>query len=478
MARAPSVSELVDQFELKKNGRHRGRQELPSSDSPRLDTPETEVIAHCEDLFTGRLTEYNKHRTTFEARMRTPDGAVLAEADIEQACLDMKEAVEEERLELESSATVAQQAIRDLHEFKRNEKLTRDADYPESRMLQVGILLGLVVVETGINGLFFGANVAGGIFAGITYAVLISVVNVIGLGLLAAVTWRMTKHRDPLQKMTGWTSLALITVAAIGWNLLVGHYREALAVDYPPEPDAISSVAEAETGEPGIEACWRGPDEADADQEALCLFAYSQWRLGGFYSYMLLLIGLLAWLLGAYEWFRQEDPYPGYSKLARKRRKAEQRLSDDHAELLETLKERHDEAQRQLLRGFTDPVDSHRLAMNAFADLKRRHRDFRDFKKSLEASVRGALDIYRTNNGEMRTTPEPRVWETSWAGDWRLPDPPDPSPIVAEDEAVSRSSAERSRLEEGQARLRACLEKYQHLVSGYARLDPYDRAGP
>ncbi len=478
MPQAPSVSELVERFDLKKHGRDRGRQQLPPADSPRLDAPETEVIAHCEDLFTEQLTEYNKHRTVFEERMRVSGGAGSGDADVEQACLDMKEAVEEERPEQERLAGQAQQAIGDLNQFKRDEKLSRDADYPENRALQIGILVGVVLVETLINGLFFGANVSGGIFAGVSYAVFVSVINVIGLGLCAALMWRMTKHREPLMKVIGGTTLVLVTVAAISWNFLVGHYREALALDYPPEPTATQSVPATETAEPGIEACWRGPDEADADREALCLFAQSPFGLIGFQSYMLLLIGLIAWLYGAHEWFRQEDPYPGYSRRARKRRKAERRLADDRAELLEKLKGKHDEAQKRLLSGFTDPVDTRSLALSAFDSLKRRHRDFRDFTKSLEASVRGALDIYRTNNGETRSTPEPRVWEIAWATDWHLPDPPDPSAVIAEDEAQSRSRSERAALEERQARLRSCLEKRQELVNDFTRLDPYDRTGP
>ena len=263
--------------------------------------------------------------------------------------------------------------------------------------------------------MFFGANVSGGLFAGISYAVFISVVNVVGLGLLAAVAYRSTKHRDPARKMRGWTLLAVFSVAAIGWNLLVGHYREALADDYPPEPEVVVSVAEAQAGESGVEACWRGPDEADADREALCLFARSPFQLIGFQSYMLWLIGLLAWLLGTYEWFRQNDPYPGYGNRARKCHQKEMELSNERADLLEKLKEKHDRFQQRLLRDFTDPADSRRLALSAIDNLERLHRDFRDFTRSLEASVRGALDIYRTNNGQARSTPEPGVWQTPWS---------------------------------------------------------------
>ncbi len=478
MPQAPTVAELVQQFQLKQHGRDRGRNELPPADSPRLDMPETEVVDHCRKRFTDQLAEYNKHRKVFEERMRTSDGAGASDADVEQVCLDVREAVEEERPELEGLAGRAQQAIGDLNQFKREEKLNRDADYPENRKIQVGVILGLLLVETLINGLFFGANLRTGTFGGVSYAVLISALNVIGLGLLAAVTYRLTKHRVPMQKMVGWVGLVIVALLAIAWNLLVGHYREALAVDYPPEPDTVQIVPEAAATEPGIEACWRGDDEADAGREALCLFIDSAFALGGFQSYMLWFIGLFAWLLGACEWYRNDDPYPGYGKRARKRRKAEKKLAHERAELLERLKEKQDEAQKRLLAAFTDPVDTRELALKAFDDLKRLHRDFRDFTKSLEASVRGALDIYRANNGQARSTPEPTVWQVPWAAGWIVPDAPDPSLVITEDEAASRSRAMRSDLEKRQARLRSCLEEQQKLVNDFTRLDPYDRAGP
>ncbi len=483
MPQPPSVASLVEQFKLKERGRDRGRQNLPSSQSPRLDIPETEVVAHCEDLFTERQTEYNRHRVGFEERMRMPAETGGGDEVAEQACLDMKEAVDEERAELENLARTAQQAIGDYHQFRREEGLKRDADYPESRILHIGLLLGLIAIETLVNGLFFGANVEGGLFAGTSYAVLISIVNVVGLGLIAAVLFRMTRHRQPLQKMIGWTVLAIVVFAAVVWNLFVGHYREALAVDFPPEPEppvvAPATPAEPATQAEGVESCWRGPDEADADQEALCLFLENPVRLGGFYSYMLLLIGLLAWLLGAADWFHLEDPYPGYSRRDRKRKKGISDLTDECAELLEDLKEAHDEAQSSLAKGYTDPADSRKLALQAFDNLKRRHRDLRDFAESLEASIRGALDIYRTNNEETRKSPEPAIWRSSWQAGWRIPAAPNPADVISEDDAAERSRVERAKLEMRQARLRDCLNKWQGEVNDFTgRIDHYDRAGP
>ncbi len=481
MAQPPSAKALVEDFKLKERARERGQRDLPSSDSRRLDIPETEIVSHCEDLFAERLKEYSRDRVAQEERMRMPAGSAAgADEIVEQACLDIKEAVEEERAELETLARTAQQAIGDHNKFRREEGLTREADYPQSRALHIGFLLGLILVETLINGLFFGANVEGGLFAGTSYAVLISIVNVVGLGLIAAVLLRRTRHREPLQKMMGWVLLAIVVLVAVVWNLFVGHYREALAVDYPPEPEpaAIVLAPEAGSAAEGIDSCWRGPDEADADQEALCLFLENPVRLGGFYSYMLLLIGLLAWLLGAADWFHLDDPYPGYGRRDRRRRKAERDLRDECAELLEDLKETHDEAQSRLAGSFTDPAESRKLALSAFDDLRRRHRDLRDYARSLEASVRGALDIYRTNNEETRKTPEPSVWGSAWKADWEVPDAPDPEAVLSEEEAAERSRTESALLRERQERLRACLEKCGDVIIEIRKIDYFDGAGP
>ncbi len=482
-APSPSVTELVEQFRLKERARDRGRDNQPPHDSPRLDIPETEVVEHCRDLFTDRLTEWNGHRASFEERTRRLETAGAEEANcdsrVEQACLDMKEAVDEEETDLEQLARNAQQAIGDMHAFRREEGLEgRASDYPDNRWLLGGVLASLVLLETLVNGLFFGANVEGGMIAGTSYAVLVSVLNVVALGLLGSHALRKTRHREPLQKMTGWTVLGLVAAVALSFNLLVAHYREALAIDYPPEPAA--GVTDSALADGGVEVCWRGPDETDADQEALCLFARHPFRLGGFYSYLLLLIGVSFWLLGVADWFKLDDPYPGYGQRDRRRRRAEGELSDRRAEVLESLKGIHDGAVDDLARGFTDPLDSWRLALDDFGRLERMNRDLAEFAVSLEASVRGALDIYRNVNVEYRTTPEPSAWRSPWAAEWDVPEAPATEQNVTrrKPEVEKMSSRLRAALQDRRSKLEACWETQNERVKGIARLDHFERAGP
>ena len=479
MTQAPSAKSLVERFKLKERGRERGRDNLPSASQPTLDDVETDVVDHCNGLYAAKRDEYHKHRPIFEERMRPPAENRGADPQVEQACKDMKDAVAEERPELTGLARDAQQAIGELNRFRREEGRTADADFPESRRLHVGILAALVIFETLINGIFFGANVTSGLFGGMSYAVLISAVNVVVLGYLAATMYRQVRHRDSRRKIGGLAVLVAVAVVAVFWNLFVAHYREALSPDYPPAPDTlVAAVQEVGPETPETAQCWIGPDEADADQEALCLFRASPFGLGGFYSYMLFLIGLAMCAFGALDWFRMDDPYPGYGRRERLRRKTEEVLSDDRRDLLARVKELHDEALRAQRAGFVDPIESRQLALSAFDKLRRRHSDLSSFTADLEKSCGGALDIYRTSNREARSTPEPDLWRATWVSDWPRPEAPTKSDLIGEAEAEKRSREAHAALEEREKKLRTCHDECQQLVNDFTKLDPHDKAVP
>ncbi len=476
MTQAPSAKSLVERFKLKERGRERGRSDLPSEHQPTLDDVETDVVDYCNGLFAEKRDEYSKHRPIFEERMRLPSESRGADALLDQGCKELKDAVAEERPDLEGLARDAQQAIGELNRFKREEGRTADADFPESRRLHYGILATLLVLETLINGIFFGTNVAGGLFGGMSYAVLISAVNVLGLGFLAATMFRYVQHRDSRRKIGGLAILGVVVVVAVFWNLFVAHYREALAEDYPPPPETVT--AESSASEQEIAACWRGPDESEADQEALCLFRASPFGFGGFYSYMLLLIGLAMCAFAALDWFKTDDPYPGYGKRERHRRRTEEALSDDRRELLGRVRDMHDDALGRQRGDFVDPVDSRGLALSAFDKLLRRHGDLCSFAGDLEKSCSGALDIYRTANREARSTPEPHLWQKTWISAWPRPERPSNSDLMTEAAAEQRSFHAHAALEERERKLRFCHDECQTLVNDFTRLDPHDKAVP
>ena len=482
MRATPTASSLVERFKLKERGRERGQDGQPQSSQPTLDNVEMDLVGYCDELYAKRRTEYHRHRSALEERLQPPPADHGADPLVENTCKEMRDAVAEERPDLSRAAREAQRAIGEVNRFRLEEGRNADADYPESRMWHWGILVALVVLESLVNGLFFGANVEGGLLAGTSYAVLISVVNVVVLGAVLSAMARQVHHRDFRRRIGGMAGLGAVLVFAVFWNLFVAHYREALPYDYPPAPDTLLAAQSPAAQPPGTdslpETCWRGPDEADADQEALCLFRASPFGLGGFYSYMLLLIGLAMCAAAAVDWFKTDDPYPGYGKRERHRRKTEERLEQDRRELLADLNELHDDAARRLRNDFRDPVQARQLALSDYTKLRTRHTDLSGFAHDLAKSCSGALDIYRNANREARSTPEPQVWHTPWLADWDLPDPPDSSGLMSEAEAEERSRQMHAVLEERERQLRAVHDECCELVNEFTRLDPHDKAVP
>lgn len=497
MTLAPTASSLVERFKLKERGRERGQDGQPHTSQPTLDNVEMEVAGYCDDLYAKRRNEYHRHRSALEERLQPPPADHGVDPLVENTCKEMRDAVAEERPDLSRGAREAQRAIGEVNRFRLEQGRTADADYPESRMWHWGLLVALVVVESLVNGLFFGANVEGGLLAGTSIAVIISVVNVAVLGWVLAATVREIHHRDGRRRLGGVAGLVLAVCAAVSVNLFVGHYREALPYDYPPAPDTLlvaqsgagqSAAAPSPTGQSPAaqspqtdsypETCWRGPDASDADQEAFCLFFASPFGLGGFHSYMLLLIGLAMCAAAAMDWFRTDDPYPGYGRRERRRRKTEDRLEEDRREVLADLNELHDDAARRLRNDFRDPVQARQLALSDYTKLRARHTDLRGFARDLAKSCSGALDIYRNANREARSTPDPQVWHRPWVADWDLPEPPDGSRLMSEAEAEERSRHMHAVLEERERRLRDVHDECCELVNEFTRLDPHDKAVP
>ena len=507
MTPTPTAASLVERFKLKERGRERGQDGQPQTSQPTLDNVEMEVVGYCDDLYAKRRNEYHRHRSALEERLQPPPADHGADPLVEATCKEMRDAVAEERPDLSRATREAQRAIGEVNRFRLEQGRNADADYPESRMWHWGILVALVVLESLINGLFFGANVEGGLLAGTSYAVLISVVNVGVLGWVLAAMVRQIQHRDFRRRIGGIAGLGGVLLVAVFWNLFVAHYREALPYDYPAAPDTVLVAQSGVTGTPAIqptgeqpptgqtpaspspaaqspqtdsvpESCWRGPDEADADQEALCLFRASPFGLNGFYSYMLLLIGLAMCAAAAMDWFKTDDPYPGYGRRERHRKKTEEGLMEDRRELLGDLNELHDDAARRLRTDFRDPVQARQLALSDYTKLHARHTDLWDFARDLAKSCSGALDIYRNANREARSTPEPQIWHAPWVADWELPEPPDSSGLMSEAEAEERSRQMHAVLEERERQLRDCHDECCELVNEFTRLDPHDKAVP
>ena len=448
----PTLDHLREKYQIEERGRDRGSDGEPSATQSGLDPVETEIFEHCNSYYSELLDEYRRKQLAFD-EIRKGSGVTPGQldADADQACTEIRNTYGRHREDLRTQAKDARGAIEELNRFKEENEISRPPDIPDSTKLSWGILGVIVLLETLINGFFFGEQLGGRIFDGISQAVLISLGNVFVIGLLGKLVIGRIAHHLSFHRLTGWVGLiAVVVPLALAFNLGVAHYRDALPEDYPnPEAECYRTNDEGASG------------STDADREALCLLRTSTFSLSGIQSYLLLVIGLAMCGIAIWDWtFHMNDPYPGYGKRERQRRKKEDWLEaskDDATTELEAV--RRDSVAHQNA-AFEDPVARRQRLIAAYKDLCTFVDRVRNRRGDLEVSCAGAIQLYRGANIAAR--PEefraaiPGHWQQPWTASWDTPEPP-PEPnwgtaADAEEAKDSAMQAKRARL----ARLDAC----------------------
>jgi hypothetical protein len=228
-----------------------------------------------------------------------------------------------------------------LDTFKAEHSLTRDAHYPSSPLLSIGILSMLIIVEAGINGVLFAGSSDQGLFGGWLEALVLSIANVGAAFLLGRVALPQL-HRRGAGAKAGAAVLCLIGAAAIlAINLIGAHYRdfksETGAAEVPPialKQDAVLTLGTtkpAPAASLGRKAAKPAPAEPPApmpvqtvgnenvrEREAIAKLAGNPFAFGSFMSYFLFVIGLCGATIAALDGYKLDDPFPGYGKRHRK----------------------------------------------------------------------------------------------------------------------------------------------------------------
>ena len=476
----PTSAQLAREFNLEDKGRENGRNGEPGLAQTGLDEVEIKVDGHCAKVLDTLRREYGKNVRIQEEKMYdwcldgsdvvvSGKGIAIRDTDT-KACLELKELVQEETPALQRLQREAQEAIGDMDTFKKNNGLERAADIPDRRIVSWCILILAFMIEVFVNGFFFATRVAGGFLEGFGQALLISFFNVGIVGLLAAIVIRYSRHYRDLPRMAGYIGILVVTVLVVVGNLFAAHYRDALPYDYPPEPSEMATAADLEGT---VASCWRGDTADVANAEALCLLTTRWFSLEGFMSYMLMVFGIGFCAVGAWKWGSMDDPYPGYGKRERKRRKTEQELIQYRKQLLKVLTDRWtklDDKQRVV---FDEPLEQRKHTDTAIKERGRLHADFVGDFESLRASCQGAIEIYRTANRQARqdNQPVPSHWTETWRGpDWPHPGELTSLSICSEEKAVKRAQLERAALDKRLKNLSKCYERCKDDVDAMTRL--------
>lgn len=385
-----NVEKLKGELELAKEGAARGAQEEPASGNAAFDTIEQKIVERIEVARRDSLNIFHDNMEGYAHRL-SAQGVEGFNSTIKNKLSTTKAnfhaLVHKGRDELYERRLRVIEAERTYNHFRREHGIVRLAQYPESRLLHVALLLAMLLGEATLNGFMLARGNEFGLVGGVTYALLIALLNVVVLGFLfGSFCLRLSHHRKRWIKATGIVGFLLAAAVAIGFNLLVAHYRDALGGSTPELADRLA-----------IKAFLTTPFEIEETG-----------------SWVLCIFGIALCIIGAVDGLKLDDPYPGYGEKARQRDRIRTDYSDTKVDLIDDVQSERDDYIGQATKA-KDEIEKRIGERSQILDGRKRHQlAYEDHIQHLEDAANALLMAYREVNGSVRKTPQPAHFGKRW----------------------------------------------------------------
>ncbi len=265
----------------------------------------------------------------------------------------------------------------DINHFKKVNSIRRAAFYPDSHILTFSMLFLALILESMLNGVFFAEGSDAGLVGGIAIAFIISFFN-ISIGFVTGFYLRYKNHVIKSKMFMSYMFLIISIVFSFVFNLLVGHYREALGID----PDNAKSVAVQKFAE-GI----------------MSIYDVQSW--------LLIAVGLVFFGLAIYKGYKLDDKYPEYGKICRNREQIKDDINSEKEILFEEFDELHEDFEVRLDQISKDiQVISKRL--NSYVNaIENQESLYSSYKSHLQNCLNYIIRSYREINENERSDPIP-----------------------------------------------------------------------
>ena len=382
MAVVVDVDSIKNKLDIEKIASDRGKREPPQpySTDLELDEPQRDIVNSFRDLLLkSRLETQDK----IDKNLNKLEELELQISDSRCESLPAK-AKNKINQTFASYEQSLKNAYRDysvnsrfFRAFKQDNKLDREAEYPESKTLHWAIICSIIVAESLANSYFFAQGSNFGFIGGIFQAMLVALVNV-GFALVCGVYFLPLLNKQDDKGIKTHLPLAIVLIVVFmmvifAFNLLVAHYREVISID--PIEAIIKAV-------PALLSSPLGIKNLDA--------------------WMLLGLGNLSALIATMKSYNADDPYPNYGRLDRKNKYLDKQyshlkedLKDDVINILNEFETTTD----QMRRDFRKNVKAYRDAMLACEKTYSIHTDT---LSKIQNSCNQLLKLYRDTNKHVR----------------------------------------------------------------------------
>jgi hypothetical protein len=437
----PDRDATAKSMRLEDRGCEQGKLELPPSDAADFDVVEREIISAVAEHMDSAHIDTCQHLRSYEDRLsdlHLLHGLGAIRGETKKTLGDIKALVAEWHDRLTTRRDALRASYQELENFQEAHGLKRPYHKVESRWVHGSAIAIAWFTETVGNTIFLSENNSMGLIGGVVAAAFVSLLNV-ALAVFAGVyLWRRANLERAPAKMLAWLGIAGWLILTLAWNLTAGHFRDAQSAGLDnPQIAAITLVASKPFG------------------------------FDSFYSWGMLLIGLLAAIVSAHEGYKMNDPYPGYGALGEQHDARCTEYAELVAEARESLADERDRAisAAQSIRDELGVQQRERGRVHAAHQhlLKR----FEAHHAQLHELASYLLETYRNANRRCRSSPAPKHF------DHRFELSKSPLPDVHE-EAIDRSKIEASEQTLNEA-IDAVAAAFDHAIDSFTPLEKLKR---
>lgn len=377
-----SVSALDKRLGLRRRAREDAAQNLPAQDAHDLSAAEIAIV----EAVAGERARVDQARLEAKAeterrlRALAPHPQDMSGPALE-ARLALKQAAGRLAHDWGEAAARAKLARDEFAAFKRTHDLRRAAVFPDSPLMQTGLLFAAALFEALFSAALFAEDDERGLLGGAITAIGLSGANVT-LGFLAGfLGLRYLQHvRLPI-KTLGAVAFGAMALLALMLNLFAADWRDQMAALSGRQLDL------------GADASFR---------------LWSLLQLDSPQAIILLMLGAGVWVFAAMKGYSGfDDPYPDYGKMARAVRDAAEDYSDVREDGRRALEAPIDAAKAELnarLAAMRAAFDAMSRAFDAAApDMEL----FDAQARALDEAAAAAVHFYRQENAAARQTPAP-----------------------------------------------------------------------
>jgi hypothetical protein len=381
--------EVARRLRITERASDQGQRELPRSDVHGLDSVENDIVSFF-------LNEQARAYTIVDARLRAL-GERLHAASAELAVTELKATADKACAELALVGAKGQNELFEVQrrvgaldleyrQFRHKHNLTREPDYPESRILHYGLLAMMLLLETVMNGFMLARGDEAGRLGGLTNALVLAALNLAVAGAAGRFIYPYSNHRSKVKRVVAYLAVSGISLLSITINLAVAHYREILGTEHPES----------------------------AAREALARLLESAFALSELQGLLLFGLGIVFALIAFFDGSRMDDRYPGYGRMHRRAMQAREDFLAERAQFTDEAAAQRDAALADI------QVLNERLVLSAQQwhnlqhGIQRLRTQFTAYQSQLESAARTILGQYRQANDAARTSPPPPHFATDW----------------------------------------------------------------